>query len=219
MKHLAPIAILCALPALASDGDMESWFDQAEAEAARLRQINRGILDFHASPPDTRIHQLYNRLDIDTASLASGYVELRQCHAQLDPIHRAEIRYRYKRMRGLRLESWQGMERAWVEGDSVQMVNVEEGAQLCIRAEVKILRPREGDGYALRSGPFHRRFLDGYFPMRVILDIRYPADLLRFDYLEPRPQPGFTLSQGDGVLRLEALFSGMLTLELGFRIP
>ena len=219
MKYLVLIAVLCSPPTLASDGNGESWFDQAEAEAARLRQINKGTLDFHASPPDTRIHQLYNRLDIHRASLASGYVDLRQCHEQLDPIQRAEIRYRYKRMKGLRLESWQGMERAWVEGDSVQMVNVEEGAQLCIRAQVAILRPREGGGYALRSGPFHRRFLDGYFPMQVILDIRYPADLLRFDYLEPRPQPGFTLSQANGELRLEALFSGRLTLELGFRTP
>lgn len=219
MKYLALIAVLYTLPALASDGDAESWFDQAEAEAARLRQINTGSLDFHASPPATRIHQLYNRLDIHPASLAGGYVDLRQCHAQLDPIHRAEIRYRYQRMQGLRLESWQGMERAWVEGDSVQMINVEEGAQLCIRARVAILRPREGGGYTLRSGPFHRRFLDGYFPMRVILDIHYPPDLLDFDYLEPRPQPGFTLSQADGALRLEALFSGRLTLELGFRVP
>lgn len=219
MKYLALIAVLCSPPALASDPDAESWFDQAEAEEARLRQINKGTLDFHASPPDTRTHRLHNRLDILPASLASGYVALRQCHEQLDPVRRAEISYRHKSMKGLRLESWQGMGRAWVEGDSVQMVEVEEGATLCIRAEVAILRPREGGGYTLRSGPFHRRFLDGYFPMQVTLDIHYPEALLRLDQLEPVPQPGFTLVEESGHLRLQALFSGRLTLELGFRKP
>ena len=219
MKHLALITVLCGTPALASDPDAADWFDQAEAEEARLREINTGVLEFHPKAPDTRIHRLYNRLEIDSDSLRSGYVDLHQCHDSLDPIHRAEIRYRYKRMKGLRLDTWQGIERAWVEGDSVQMVNVEEGARLCIRAEVKVLRARVGGGYLLRSGPFHRRFLDGYFPMQVSLDIRYPETLLRLTHMDPQSQPGLEIRQDHGGLRVEALFSGMLTMEFGFHAP
>ncbi|MCA1805599.1 MAG: hypothetical protein LC646_09760 [Xanthomonadaceae bacterium] len=219
MKHLAFIAALCATPALASDPDAADWFDQAEAEEARLREINTGVLEFHPKAPDRRIHRLYNRLDIGADSLTSGYVDLYQCHASLDPIHRVEIRYRYKHMKGLRLETWQDIERAWVEGDSVQMVNVEEGARLCIRAEIKILQAQAGGGYLLRSGPFHRRFLDGYFPMQVSLDIRYPETLLRLAHLDPQPQPGLGLRQDRDGLRVDALFSGMLTLEFGFHAP
>jgi len=36
-----------------------------------------------------------------------------------------------------------------------------------------------------------RRFLGGYYSMRVVLQIRYPAELLRFDGARPGPQPGF----------------------------
>jgi hypothetical protein len=216
MKRLALIA---ALSGLACGVAADPGFDQAETEAARLRQINTGTLEFHATAPDTRIHRLYNRLDIGAESLENGYVALHQCHEHLDPIHRSEIRYRYKRMRGLRLENWQGIERAWVEGDSVQMVNVGEGARLCIRAEVAVLQPREGGGYRLRSGPFHRRFLDGYFPMQVNLEIRYPETLLRLVRMEPQPQPGLVLREDRDGLRVEALFSGMLTMEFGFRAP
>lgn len=220
MKHLALIAALCgSTSALASDPDTEDWFDQAEAEEARLREINTGVLEFHPKAPDTRIHRLYNRLDIGADSLTSGYVDLYQCHESLDPIHRAEIRYRYKRMKGLRLDTWQGIERAWVEADSVQMVNVQEGARLCIRAEVKILQARVEGGYLLRSGPFHRRFLDGYFPMQVSLDIRYPETLLRLAHMNPQPQPGLELRQNRDGLRAVALFSGMLTMEFGFHAP
>ncbi len=219
MKYLALIAALAGTPALASDPDATDWFDQAEAEEARLREINTGVLEFHSKAPDRRIHRLYNRLDIGADSLTSGYVDLYQCHDSLDPIQRSEVRYRYKHMKGLRLETWQGMERAWVEGDSVQMVNVEEGARLCIRAEVRVLEARGEGGYQLRSGPFHRRFLDGYFPMQVSLDIRYPETLLQLTHMDPQPQPGLKISQERDGLRVEALFSGMLTMEFGFHAP
>jgi hypothetical protein len=219
MKPLVLIAVLGCMPALASGLESESWFDQAEAEEARLRQINAGRLEFHATPPDTRIHRLHNRLDIDVESLENGYVALHQCHENLDPIRRAEVSYRFKSMKGLRLESWEGIERAWVEGDSVQMVNVEEGARLCIRARVALLHPRDEGGFVLRSGPFHRRFLDGYFPMQVRLDIRYPATLLRFAGIDPAPQPGLALTENPEGLSVEALFSGILAMELRFLGP
>ena len=219
MKHLALIAVLGCMPVLASDLDSEAWFDQAEAEEARLRQINAGALEFHASPPATRIHHLHNRLDINRDSLESGYVELRQCHENLDPIRRAEVNYRHRSMKDLRLESWEGMEQAWVEGDSVQMVNVGEGARLCVRAGVALLQPGDHDDYVLRSGPFHRRFLDGYFPMKVHLEIRYPASLLRFARMDPPPQPGLALVENARGLSVEALFSGILAMELGFQRP
>jgi hypothetical protein len=219
MKLLALIAAVGCIPLAAAGTAAESWFDQAEAEEARLRQINAGSLEFHATAPDTRIHRLYNRLDIDADSLASGYAELHQCHENLDPIRRAEVSYRYKRMQGLRLESWEGIGSAWVENNSVQMIDVTEGAKLCIRARVGVLHTREGGAYLLRSGPFHRRFLDGYFPMQVQLDIRYPAALLRFVGIDPAPQPGFALRESPDGLEVKALFSGMLSMEIEFQKP
>ena len=219
MKYPALIAALCCAPLAASSANDASWFDQAEAEEARLRQINAGTLEFHAKTPDTRIHRLHNRLDIDAESLESGYAQLHQCHENLDPIRRAEVSYRYKSMKGLRLESWEGIGRAWVEGDSVQMIEVAEGARLCIRAQVGVLHSRDGGAYLLRSGPFHRRFLDGYFPMRVTLDIRYPESLLRFVSIEPAPQPGLALTERPDGLQVDAQFSGMLSLEIHFQKP
>jgi hypothetical protein len=60
-----------------------------------------------------------------------------------------------------------------------------------------------------------RRFLDGYYPMRVTLDIHFPADMELVDYL-PEAQPGFEVREGPQRVLFDAWFEGQLQTQLRF---
>jgi hypothetical protein len=103
-----------------------------------------------------------------------------------------------------------------VEGASVQLEGVGQGARLCISGEMRTLSDN-GDGtFSLHSGPFMRRFLDGYYPMHVTLEVDYAGTGLRFLALTPAPQPGLSLSEGDHTVKIDAWFEGRLRTELRF---
>ena len=149
------------------------WFEQDSD--APVPQAGHGELHFLADYPDTGLLHSRNTLTIDAASLDSGWVGLRQCYDGLDAVPDAQIVYRYKDMRKLRIESHSGIGSATVQGNSIQMRDTAAGATLCVRAQTRILQADDAHGFVLRNGPFHRRFLDGYFPFHVTLEIHYPA--------------------------------------------
>jgi hypothetical protein len=62
-----------------------------------------------------------------------------------------------------------------------------------------------------------RRFLDGYYPMSVRIEIRYPTGLLEFSRSAPKAQPGFRLRDEPGLLLAETAFEGMLYTCFDFR--
>jgi hypothetical protein len=111
------------------------------------------------------------------------------------------------------------MEQAWVEDGSVQMVNLEAGAELCISAGVHLLQPVGAGRYEIRSGPFHRRFLDGYYPLQLDYRLQYPVELLQVEAVQPAAQPGFSVDPQPGELKIAALFEGRLTIRIGLRTP
>jgi hypothetical protein len=195
---------------------LEEWFNSDADDTARALAVNEGELVFLAVPPAKAVHHLRNRITIKLASLDDGFVELYQCHDHLDAVHEAQVVYRYHRLRNLRIDSQRGIDKVWVEGDTVQMVDIGKDAGLCIRAEVGILYANGDGSYVLRNGPFHRRFLDGYYPMHVTLEIHYPPTLLQFDAITPAEQPGFHLMRTPEGLTVEAWFEGMLTTEARF---
>jgi len=190
------------------------WFD--EPPQPRVPQVSEGELQFLTSAPATRILQSLNRLSVFAHSLEDGWVGLQQCYRGLDPVPDAEIVYAYENMRGLAIQSQTGIASATARQTSIVLEGVGKDAQLCVMAEVQILR-RNADGhYTLRNGPFHRRFLDGYFPMRVTLDVRFPAERLRLLSVSPPAQPGFSVVQETGRLSIDTLFAGSLTIEAVF---
>jgi hypothetical protein len=196
--------------------DADAWFEN-DAEQQALA-INEGELEFLAAAPGQRILQTSNRLTLTADSLVSGWVRLDQCQLNLDPVPALEIVYRYREMRDLRIESFHGMERAWVENGSVQMTNLVAGAQLCISAGVQVLLPAGTGRYEIRSGPFHRRFLDGYYPLQLDYRVSYPEALLQVETVQPDAQPGFSLLQQPGELQIKALFEGRLTIRVMLRM-
>jgi len=202
-------------PDCAHCGDKAAdWFDEAEPSA--VPQVGRGELLFLASPPGDRLLESINHLTIGRSSLNDGWVDLRQCYRGLDPVSKTEIVYAYRNIRALNVESYHGIAAVQAETASIELEGVARGAGLCATAQVQILDRNPDGSYTLRNGPFLRRFLDGYFPMRVMLDVRFPAENLQLVSLTPAARPGFEVVRETGRLHVDALFAGSLTVEAVF---
>ena len=128
----------------------------------------------------------------------------------------AEVVYRYRAMRGLHIVSTRNIGQAIPAERSVQLRDVQQDASLCIRAEVQILYTRPDGSRLLRNGPFHRKFLDGYFPFHVRLEVRYPPGALRYLGASPEPQAGFAVDSSEGRVTIDSWFAGTLNIEIGF---
>jgi hypothetical protein len=206
------IALVLALPAAATAS--EDWlFDDAEE---RARRVNTGDLVFLEKPPEKAVHHHVTRLEITPEALESGWVALAQCHDNLDKVPSSQIVYEPGRVRGLSLVSHRNVGSVWLEGESVQLRDVAADAQVCVVAETKALHALGEGRYELRNGPFMRRFLDGYFPMHVSLDVSYPPTL-QLDGTSPEAQPGFAVTRGDHRVGIEAWFEGRLRTVIRFR--
>ena len=191
----------------------ESWLD-ADDEARALA-VNEGELVFLTEPPIKKTHHHYNSLELTPRSLRDGWVALQQCHTHLDAVPRSEILFRSERTRALAVSRYENIREAFVEGASVQLRDVGAHARLCLQAETRALRDL-GDGlFELTSGPYMRRFLDGYYPMRVRLEIRYPPGLELVDYL-PEAEPGFTPTLEPQRFSIDTWFEGRLEIRLRF---
>ena len=184
-------------------------FDSADA-------VNEGALHFLDTPPQKPVHHHQNRIRIDADSLTSGWVSLSQCHDNLDAVPRAQITFREGYVRDLRVDTFSRIEHAWIEGASVQLRNIEPGARLCLSAQTRALR-NTGNGYFnLINGPYMRKFLDGYYPMRVTLNVTYPANVLRLIDISPEAQPGLGIAEQPGAIGVDALFEGELKTMIQF---
>ncbi len=195
--------------------ELERWLED-DAELRALA-VNEGELEFLPHPPSKPFHHQVNRIELRRASLEDGWVALSQCHYNLDRVPKAQVVYGRARTRRLRIDRFTGIGRAWVKGPTVQLEDIGHGAVLCVRAESRALRRDADGGWTLRNGPFMRRFLDGYYPMRVELDLRMPPGLLRLVSVDPPPQPGFRVDRAPGRIRYDAVFEGRLVTELRFR--
>ncbi|MEW6119528.1 MAG: hypothetical protein AB1593_05525 [Pseudomonadota bacterium] len=181
--------------------------------------VNEGQLHFLDQPPGKPVHHHQNRIRIEADSLVTGWVSLVQCHDNLDPVPRAQITFREGFVRDLRVESSHGVTETWIEGASVQLRQIGPGSRVCLAAQTRALR-NTGNGYFnLVNGPYMRKFLDGYYPMRVTLDIDYPPDLLSFVDASPLPVPGQAFSEQPGRLHMDALFEGELRTLVQFTRP
>lgn len=178
--------------------------------------VNEGVLHFLEKPPVKQVHHHQNSIRIDADSLKSGWVTLKQCHTNLDAVPRAQITFREGFVRDLRVESSTRIKQAWVEGATIQLVDVEPGARLCLLAHTRALRNTGNGYYSLTSGPYMRKFLDGYYPMRVTLDITYPAKTLQLIDIAPQAQPGLILNAKHGGIHLDATFEGELNTLIQF---
>ena len=213
---LLPLVLLMHHPAIAMD-DPEAWLDQQDDNRTLL--INEGSLKFHSGTPGHRVLQTRNWLTVAPESLQTGWVALHQCQRNLDPVAAVEIVYRYEGLRKLRVISSRNIAHTRVEQNSIQMEQVQEGAEVCMEAEVQVLKSDGEGNYSLQSGPFHRRFLDGYYPVQLDYRIHWPADRLQLESVHPNRQEGFSIREQPGELSINTLFEGKLTIKIRFSAP
>jgi hypothetical protein len=213
----------CALPLLFTVSAMaepltaeqqEEWlFDDTDS---LIDEVNEGELVFLENPPDKVVHHHANRVVITQESIDEGWVRLSQCHSNLDKVSQAQIVFRPDRVRKLKVSRVANIASARVEGATVQLRDISANAQLCVDAETRVF-VYNGDGtFSLRSGPYMRRFLDGFYPMRVSMEVTLATDKLRFADISPAAQKGFAVEQRNGAIHYDAWFEGRLNTEIRF---
>ncbi len=221
MCHRMAVWMLAIVPlgTLLSSSLADEFDDELARQDALEREIgavNEGRLEFLLTPPPgPPIHHQHNRVLFERDSLESGWVVMQQCHENLDAVASTEIVFHPDRVTDLRVDSHNNIGGIVVDGTRVQLENVGAGASLCISARSHALHRHES-GYILRNGPFMRRFLDGYYPLHVTMEVWWPAQDLRFVRASPQPQPGFNVIAGTDTLHLDTLFKGRLVTELRF---
>ncbi len=194
------------------EDDDPDWF---EMDIHKLtREVNEGELEFLTQTPKKVIHHHQNNITIGARSLQDGWVQLRQCHHDIGNVGRAQILFREGRIRNLRVVETQNIKEAWVEGASVQLQIDEKQSLLCVEAESLAMTATDDGSYLINNGPFMRRFLDGYYPMRVSMQIELSDSGLRFNRITPESQPGFVVQSSDKAISFEALFEGRLRTEI-----
>ena len=223
----APALVLCGFLAAAPLAALEPgdpgydpleddrlWDEPVSPDAT---QTTSPELRFLEAEPERTPHHHHNQITLTAASLEDGWARLRQCHSDIAPIRRMVIVYNEERIDALRVESTANIDAARAEGDRVDLRGVGEGAEVCVTARMRIVEPEGGGIYRLENGPFKRRFLDGYFPMRVIVAVSWGDLGLALVETEPAAQPGFAVMEsGHGVI-LDALFEGELRTLIRLR--
>jgi len=211
MRLLIPLLLLSGAVLAAQDDD--SWWRDQPSE--RALAVNEGQLVFLQPPPAKPVHHHANRVRITRASLRNGWAHLEQCHENLDAVPELQIVFNPERVRKLVIRKVRNVGDAYVEGASIQLRNIGHHALLCLSAETRSVKSLGAGMYELRSGPFMRRFLDGYYPIHVTFDIDYPDDIALLD-ATPDQQPGVALSLAPQHIQLDTWFEGRLTTSFRF---
>jgi hypothetical protein len=181
-----------------------------------VSEVSDGDLRFLLTAPDRQVHHQRNRITLNRDSLKTGWVQLDQCHQYLDAVATSQIVFSKNRIRNLQVVRSENIERAWVVGNTVQMENIQHEALLCLSTESRALSSDAPGSYVLRNGPYQRRFLDGFYPMRVSNSVNLGDSGLKFVSMEPPAQPGFNLHLGANEMGFDTWFEGKLVTNIRF---
>ena len=218
------ILFICLVPLVVSSSEyteeeLERWFNSDNFEPPRAtREVNEGQLVFIAAPKDKSLHHHHNNMTIFPRSLHDGWVKMEQCHTNLDKVAAAQIVFAKDRVREIKVVSARNMGKAWVDGPSVQMTDIKANARLCMQAWTRALYTNDDGSYTLRNGPFMRRFLDGYFPLRVSMVIDYASTGLKPTRVSPNGQKGFDIWRKKGRIGFDTVFEGKLRTQFNFEV-
>ncbi|MFV1982787.1 MAG: hypothetical protein ACC657_04540 [Thiohalomonadales bacterium] len=198
--------------------ELEKWFNSDTLDPPNYTYVNEGELVFLKIKPQKSIHHHSSLMIIEEESLNDGWVKMRQCHKNMDVFSKVQIVFKSDRVKDIKVSSIKNIEKAWVEGSSVQMENVQKDASICLVGYTKALTMNDDGTYTLHNGPFMRRFLDGYYPMHVSLDVQYQGTGLKMDEISPVIQDGFSLDSKSEHLDVDAWFEGKLRTKIKFSL-
>ena len=168
----------------------EDWSDEIETEN-RILGVNEGELVFLRPQTENAIHHHHNHIILSLASLNGGWVNLHQCHKHIDQVPEAQIVFHKNRVHDIAIVSMINIGKAWVQDNTVQLRNISSNATLCVSVFSKSLIANQDGTYSLKNGPFMRRFLDGYYPMHVTIEVEMPPGCLQLLWITPPQQDGF----------------------------
>jgi len=214
---LSLLLLACAFNSPAreySQQEMDDWFNSPPDPSAA--DVNEGELEFLTRQPAKPVHHDHNVLTLSDQTVVDGWGELRQCHENLDRVPATQIVFREDRVRKLRIVSSHGVEKAWVEGATVQLKNVGANAKICVALQSKVLYPQPDGTYHIANGPFMRKFLDGYYPMHVSMEVIVKSKKLKFHDITPSQQTGFKVSIQPKLVLFDAWFEGRLNTLIRF---
>jgi hypothetical protein len=213
---IAVIAVLL-LPGMLAASETtpdESWLvDDGESRAL---QVNEGQLNFIAPVRDKSTLHSDTHLSITAESMKTGWVAMQQCYRHLDAVNRTDVVYAYREMIDLRVIEADKIAKVRVNPDRVELEDVANGAELCVQAKVRILQRVSDRAYRMRNGPYHRKFLDGYYPFHVSLTVNFPHHELQLERVQPGAQDGFHVTEKTGKVFIDSWFEGELRIELTF---
>ena len=199
--------------ARAAEDEWSAIERQMELERRAL-EVNEGELQLLDKPPEGASHHHENRLLITGQSLEDGWVTMYQCHSDLDRVAASQIVYNEGRIRNIKILSSRNIGSVAIEGHTVQMTDIDAESKICISADRKALSAENGQ-YHLRLGPFMRRFLDGYYPMRVQVEVCYPTYL---QLVNSRPLPALQQTRDNtAYAEIDIWVVGKLEIEMVFR--
>lgn len=208
-----------AVMAEPSKEELEKWFNddsQLHPLDSVQEESNTGQRGFLSQPPEKPAPHSTHQLTITPNSINTGWINIEQCHKNIDEFKAVEVVYRYEQMRNLKIQTTQGIGKAWVDGQSIQLTDVQKGAELCAQLEARVFMQTEKGKYLLVNGPFQRRFLDSYFPMHVSLSVTYPHKQLRFTKVHPSRQKGFNVTSSKNNIDIDTWFEGKLVIGVEF---
>lgn len=213
---LMPLSVLCANEL--TEEEMERWFNSDTLDPPRYEkvEVNNGELFFLGEKPDKPVHHHRNSLTIYQNSLEDGWVKLEQCHRNMDRVPRTQVVFNKDKVRDIRITKAVEIEKSWVEDNTVQLENIKTNAVLCIAAWSKALVKNAEGQFKLTNGPFMRKFLDGYFPIHVTIEVDFKATDLTLVKVEPAAQSGFKVTESAKTINMDAWFEGRLKTSLTF---
>ena len=192
----------------------ENWLD--DDSEWRAQQVNEGQLEFIAPIHDQLILHSDTHLWITNESMQTGWVKMQQCYRHLDAVVRTDVEYAYREMKDLQVTRTERIAQFSVTQNGVELGRVEKGAVLCVQADVKILQRLSDKTYGLHNGPYHRKFLDGYYPYHVSLVVHYSNNEIQLKQLVPEAQDGFNVTETRDSLSIDSWFAGELRIKLEF---
>ena len=198
-----------------SPEELEKWFN-SDGELPTSK-VNDGQLNFIKNTIKKNIFHSVINITVDQNSIDNGWTKLTQCYSNLDPISRTAVVYRENLIKNLNILSSNNIKHAEVSGHKVILTKVSKEASLCIGATARNFYQNEDKSFSLVNGPYHRKFLDGYYPYHLKLNIHY-SPKLKFSYGLPKQQSGFQIKHRSNALFIDTVFEGRLKTEFRFNL-
>lgn len=196
------------------------WLESEGEHPAQ--EVNEGKLEFIPAAADKPEHRQSMQITLTDETIESGWALVTQCHDNLDRVERLEIVFHKDRVRNLQVTEYSNIQNAWAEDQRVVVRNVQKDSRICLRAESRIFHRLVSDRhqpmYEMVNGPFMRRFLDGFYPLTLSLNVSYPNERLRLLDIQPSPQPGWKVSYDANRIFLRGRFEGKLSTRLRFSL-